>query len=124
MTNPCSKNGYPTFDLAVSALLVALNKQMDGDWRRHERRIYLCPDCDRYHLTSKGGGSAAAAFAYYDQLEGIYVALRDLASSLEDVTLAGAASEADLGDLIDGGERLATAIRRLVETHYGPTSAP
>jgi hypothetical protein len=50
----CPVEGKRVFDKreAIRVLHRSANHRRDGDGRRQERRVYQCPDCDGWHLTS------------------------------------------------------------------------
>lgn len=63
-TCPTGKNKYRTRGLAQAELVGTVIAKNRGDQRRHERRVYECPMCFGWHLTSqpdraqKGGAAA------------------------------------------------------------------
>ena len=52
MKPPCGKIGYGTRKAAKEALRRTRLKRRDGKRGRHEQRVYKCPDCELWHLTS------------------------------------------------------------------------
>lgn len=49
----CPKKAYATRKEARQALRLRRQEAMNGDWNRRESRIYHCPRCRDYHLTSR-----------------------------------------------------------------------
>jgi hypothetical protein len=50
---PSGKRKYATESQARTELVGALVGANSGDGKRHEKRVYECPACGRWHLTSK-----------------------------------------------------------------------
>ena len=55
----CSKRAWPTFADANRALVRARIVRREGGHREHvEKRVYRCPRCGYWHLTSSSGVAA------------------------------------------------------------------
>jgi len=50
---PSGKRKYATESQARTELVGALVGANSGDGKRHEKRVYECPACGHWHLTSK-----------------------------------------------------------------------